>query len=79
MQTKWVEFVGGPLHGQCRNIPIDATHWNAHPRMPAHCTPYEEDVALEKEASYVTYKIEMVCCGRPGTVGYRESFKGVLV
>jgi len=77
MQTKWVEFVGGPLHGQCRNIPIAATEWNAALPIPGHAT-FENLNDPCREVGHVTYKIETVCSGRPGTLGYREAFKGIL-
>lgn len=79
-QTKWVEFVGGPLHGQCRSIPVFATTWNAAPPPRHHATPYTDGQAnIEDETvEYVTYNIVVATTGRPGTIGYREGFKGVL-
>lgn len=71
IEMVWVEFVGGPLNGQCRNLPRAQTRFDAAYSLSKN--------VFEMEWAHATYKIERVCFGKPGTVGFREAFKGVLI
>jgi hypothetical protein len=72
IEMVWVEFVGGPLDGQCRNLPRAQTHLNAAPKPSPDWdirNPYPGDMTV----TFVTYAIVR------SRLGFRESFKGVLV
>lgn len=81
LEWVWVDFVGGPLDGQSRRLERDRTHLTVpEPLKPiAECFSEAFETLPDSVVRNHTYKIERVCVGRPGTVGYRETFKGVLV
>ena len=78
IEMVWVEFVGGPLDGQCRNLPRAQTHLQCGVASTEEIDfTKRHDEVVDMFATIVTYKIERSWRKGPGYS--RESFKGVLV
>lgn len=74
IEMVWVEFVGGPLDGQCRRLPRAQTHLNAVAKLPK----YWEEIRPDMTVIYVTYRIERRWKNEPKQLGFHEWFLGVL-
>lgn len=79
IEIVWVEFAGGPLDDQCRNLPRAQTHLQrvVQPTEEIDLTKPYSEISSDMFASVVTYKIERSWRKGPGY--FRESFKGVLI